>query len=97
MRLRIVLTSQADLDLTDIWSHIARDNRDAADGLIRRIDEMTGRLAENVELGIRMDSIRPRLMCKPVQQRYLIFYEASGNDLRVLRVLHSARQYEGLF
>lgn len=97
MKFRIVRTPQSQLDLSDVWSYIAADNRDAADGLIRRISEMFDRLAENPDLGIRQDEIRPGLHCKPVKRRYLIFYEVMGTELRVLRVLHSARRYENLF
>jgi toxin ParE1/3/4 len=93
----ILRTPQADADLTEIWSYIARDNPAAADKLIRQIDAAFQLIAENPEIGIRQDEIRPGLYCKPVRRWYLIFYEIGDDAVHVLRVLHGARNYEELF
>ena len=94
---RIVRTPQADADLAEIWSYIARDNPAAADKLIRRIDDVFLRIAENPDIGIRQDEIRPGLRCKPVRRWYLVFYEIGEDTVHILRVLHAARKYEDLF
>lgn len=90
----ILRTPQAEVDLSEIWSYIARDNRTAADRLIRRITDAFDRLASNPQLGFQQDELRPGLRCKPVKRRYLIFYEVVGQNLRILRVMHGSRKYE---
>jgi toxin ParE1/3/4 len=91
---RILRAPQADSDLAEIWSYIARDNPAAADRLIRKIDDAFQLIASNPDIGIRQDEIRPGVRCEPVRRRYLIFYEI-GDD--AVRVLHGARKYEDLF
>ena len=94
---RILRTPQADADLQEIWSSIARDDVSAADKLIRRIDDAFLSIAANPDVGIRLDEIRPGLRCKPVRRWYLIFYEITDDSITVLRVLHGSRDYESLF
>ncbi len=90
----VLVTPLAEADMAEIWGYIASDNRAAADRLIRQISDMFDSLAANPELGLRYDSLRPGLRCKPVKRNYLIFYEVVDGVLRVLRVLHAARDYE---
>ncbi len=94
---RILRTPQADADLEGIWSYIARDNVTGADELIRKCNEMIQLLAETPDMGIPQFEYRSGLRCKPVARRYLIFYEPIENGIRVIRVLHGARKWEGLF
>ena len=97
MTLKIVRSTFADRDLAQVWSHIAADNVIAADGMIRAIDDTLKKLAESPGLGIRLDDVVPGLMCKPVRRKYLIFYSVTGDELRLLRMLHSSRNYEEVF
>ncbi len=93
---KLLRTPQADVDLTDIWTYIARENPAAADKLIRKINDTFELLATNPEIGIRQDELRPGLRCKPVRKNYLVFYEVASDDIRILRVMHGARKYEDL-
>lgn len=93
---KIVRTPLAEADLEQIWAYIARDNPVAADRLIRSISATFELLADNPDLGIRQDDIRPGLRCKPVRRNYLVFYELVGDELRILRVLHAARKHEDI-
>ena len=79
-----------------LHSYVARENLPAADRLIRQISGAFDILAKNPELGIRQDEIRLGLRCKPVRRHYLIFYEVAGNALRILRVVHGARELNDL-
>lgn len=94
--IRILRTPQAETDLADIWSYIARDNPSAADRLIRQISDTFDLLAVNPDLGIRMDDLRAGLRCKPVRRRYLVFYEVEGDAIHIHRILHGARSHEDL-
>jgi toxin ParE1/3/4 len=94
---RILRTPQAEADLAEIWSYVASDNPDAADKLIRRIHKAFQAIAENPDIGIRQDEIRPGLRCKLVRRWYLVLYEIGDDAVHVLRVLHGARDYKDLF
>ena len=67
---RILRTQNSYADLEAIWDYIARDDRNAADRLIRQIDEMLEILVETPEMGLRRDELRPGLLCKPVKRNY---------------------------
>lgn len=93
--LQVIRTSQAREDVLDIWQYIAVDSIEAADALVRRIDEVIRLLAEHPGLGAPQNRFRKGLRCKPVG-RYLIFYDELPDILRIIRVLHGSRQWEDL-
>lgn len=97
MKHRVVWAAVAERDLSQVWSFIERNNAEAAEGVVRAIEQAVRSLAETPELGIRMDHIGPGLRCKPVRKRYLVFYKVEDSTLFVMRVLHGARSYEQLF
>jgi len=90
---KILRTSRAELDLAEIWSYIARDNPDAADRLIRRIDERLRLLLDNPTLGDSMERFRAGLRATAVGN-YVIYYRSVEKGIEVYRVLHAARQRE---
>jgi toxin ParE1/3/4 len=92
----IIRTSAAEVDLADIWSHIADDNVDAADRLLGRIDTAFDLIAKSPEIGFTIEGIRAGVRCKPVKRNFLIFYEVIDDSVYILRVLHGARKFEDL-
>ncbi|TWU09367.1 Plasmid stabilization system protein [Symmachiella macrocystis] len=93
---RLFITPQAKIDLGDIWSYIAQDNPAAADELLGQIDTAFGLIAATPDIGFRLDMIRPGIRCKPVKRNYLIFYDHREETVRILRILHAARNYEDM-
>jgi toxin ParE1/3/4 len=89
---RLLRTSQARSDVLDIWEYIARDNPKAADNLVRKLDLMLRRLAEQPGIGAPQEKYRVGLRCFPVGN-YLIFYESIPKGIQVIRVLHGARDW----
>lgn len=73
-----------------IWDHIAADNPVAAERMLRRIDERCRGLAENPELGEQWSALGSDVRMFTVG-RYAIFYRPTRNGIRVVRILHSAR------
>jgi toxin ParE1/3/4 len=63
---RIVRTRQARNDVLDIWEYVARNNPDAADKLVRKLDVMIQRLAEQPGIGAAQDKYRTGLRSFPV-------------------------------
>jgi toxin ParE1/3/4 len=93
MPLRISRSSLVARDIGQIWSYIAKDNVAAADRMVQSLNDAIRLLARNPELGSAVE-IRAGMRCKPVHRRYLILYIATRHELQVLRILHSARDYE---
>lgn len=87
-------TPQASDDLGDIWSFIAQDNPKAADRLeaavFRACDlladsPLAGRIRKNVTaLPLRFWIVQP-------YSNYLIVYDSARKPLRIIRILHGAR------
>ncbi|HUT09631.1 MAG TPA: type II toxin-antitoxin system RelE/ParE family toxin [Thermoguttaceae bacterium] len=90
---KIVRTSRAELDLAEIWTYIARDNPDAADRMIRRIDQRLRVLLAEPTMGEPMEQYRPGLRATAVGN-YVIYYSPTPEGIEVYRVLHGARQRE---
>ena len=85
------LHPQALADVEEIWDYIAQDNLAAADQLVDEIFEAFAGLAAMPEKGY----IRKDLTNKPVRfwlvRHYLIVYQPSSTPLRILAVIHGAR------
>lgn len=86
-------TTQAEFDLLEIWTYVARDNLAAADKLIRSIDEKFQFLAENPTAGEKLEQIRVGLRASPVG-KYVVYYLATDDGIQVYRVLHGSRDRE---
>ena len=92
---RIVRTRQAREDVLEIWDYVAAIDVDAADTLIRRLDEVIRHLSTQPEIGSKQDKYRDGLRCLPAGN-YLIFYDIIPDAIRILRILHGARRWEDL-
>jgi toxin ParE1/3/4 len=95
MTKRYRLTQQAEQDVLRIWLHIAADSMTVADRLVDEFTETYDRLAEFPNVGTSMEQYRPRLRCFSLRS-YLIFFTPIVDGIEVYRVLHGARQIEGL-
>lgn len=87
-------TPQAARDLFDIWNFIAQDNPEAADrvetAVFRACDlladsPLAGRVRKDVTLlALRFWVVHP-------YSNYLVVYDPESKPLRVIRILHGAR------
>jgi plasmid stabilization system protein ParE len=93
------LTPQALDDLFDIWSYIAQDSPAAAD----RVEEAIFLACEHLAKSPMIGAIRKDLTALPVRfwlvtpySNYFIIYDSETNPLRVIRILHRARNIPSL-
>jgi len=86
------LSPEALADLQEIWLYIAADNPSAADKLEADIYEVFALLARNPRLGHkRTDLTDEPVLFWPVRGHYLVIYHRAAQPLKIVRVLHAAR------
>ena len=93
---QLIVSPAALADLREIWEFIATDDPAAADLVL---DEVGGRLdllLDSPLMGRQRPELAPGLRSF-LSGRYVIFYIAEEEAVRVVRVLHGARDIEGLW
>lgn len=88
-------SSQADVDMTEIWVYVARDSLTAADRLLAKFSATFRRLQRFPELGeqCKYRGIEYRRMSVG---NYALLYQFAAGEIRIVRVFHASRQWEGL-
>ena len=92
----IVLQPRAKADLVEIWEFIADDSDANADAFIDVIDQKFQLLAQQPCIGRRRADLADGLRSFPVGS-YVIFYLAVPGGVKIVRVLHGARDLETTF
>jgi toxin ParE1/3/4 len=92
---RLTITTRARRDLREIWREIAKDNRTAADAIVRRAGERIRSLEHHPELGPARPDFGPGLRAL-VAGKYLVVYKRRPDEVEIVRVLHGARDLSDL-
>jgi plasmid stabilization system protein ParE len=88
--MRVQFTANASRQARAIFNYIAADNPDAAQRALDRILTLCNGLADQPYAGRKISHGRMRrLTVTPYP--YLIYYEVSGQTVRIIRIRHSAR------
>jgi len=87
---KILRSPRARLDLIDIWTYIAQDNPDAADGVLDRFEEIMRRLSERPLMGRGRPELVEALRSFSVGN-YIIFYLPNDEGIEIIRVLSGYR------
>ncbi len=84
-------TREAIADRDAIYDHIEADNPAAALAMDELFEEKASRLIDHPNLGRkgRIEDTRELV----VHHHYILIYDVTGDLVRVLRVLHTARQW----
>ena len=95
---RVERTPQAVDDVLAIWEYVAvkHFSPDAADRLLRRFDEVLHLLSDQPEMGTRQDPFSAGLRSFSIGD-FVLFYRPLLDGVRLIRLLHGARRFEGLF
>lgn len=88
-----VLSEEAMSDLFEIWAFVANDHLAAADALERDILHACAKLARQPGIGHRRNDLCDdnAVRFHTVRTWYLVVYECESRPLRVVRILHAAR------
>jgi addiction module RelE/StbE family toxin len=89
--MKLFWTLEAIQDRDDIYEYIEADNPAAALALDGLFAEKAGLLLDYPGLGKLGRAAGTRELI--VQQNYILVYDTTGDLVRVLRVLHAARQW----
>lgn len=89
--MKLVWTSTASADRKDIREYIAQNNPAAALALDELLSEKANRLVDHPGLGRpgRVTGTRELV----AHQNYILIYDAVDDLVRILRVLHAAKQW----
>lgn len=94
--IRLEFSPESELDLMEIAAFIARDNPARARSFVDELEADCGRLTTQPGIGAPRPELGAGVRMLP-HGRYLIFYRANGDVVRIARVLHSARDLETAF
>jgi toxin ParE1/3/4 len=92
---RVIRSPLAEEDSREIWRYIAQDNPDAADRLLRRIDEKLLLYAEYPHMGTPRENWARGLRSFCVG-KYVVFYRIVAEGIELVRVLHGMRDLKTL-
>jgi len=89
-------STDANLDVLELWLHIARHDFKAADKLVDEIEAKCALLAQMPELGRRRDELQEGLRSFPVRS-HVIMYRPVSDGIFVHRIVHGSRDLSRLF
>ena len=91
----VSFSSTARRDLGQIWAYIAADDSDAATETVQRIVDRCDAYGRQPEMGTVREDIGGDVRCFSVG-RYVVYYRIEDVGIGISRVLHSARDVDGL-
>lgn len=97
--MRIRLAPQARTDLDEIWLYVARQTGVAqiATRHVESIARGFGLLAKFPMIGRSLDSSNRPTVRTLVVRKYIVFYRPVDGEIRILRVIHAARDAYAVF
>ncbi len=91
--MKIVWTEPAVTDLDAIQTYIARDSETYASAMVLEIFEATDRLERFPQSGRVVPELDDSTTREIIVGSYRVIYDISGEVVRILTVLHGARQF----
>ena len=95
----LLISPQAEMDLDQIWLHIARESQsiERAEHFLDRFATFFSRLARNPYLGRQREDLRPGYRSFPLGDYIILYRLTEAEEVKVLRVVHGSRDLDGLF
>lgn len=95
--MEVYFSSLAVSDLEEVRDYLAARDADAAIRLLDEVDTACSRLKEFPNLGVARDDVLIGLRMFPVLKNYIVFYRVVDPFVEIVRVVHSARDFDRLF
>jgi toxin ParE1/3/4 len=92
--LRLVVAPLAESDLSEIAEFISQDSDQAAHKVLMRIERIVDLLLQRPFLGPPVVKPERTGLRKMTVVPYVVFYRVVGDDLQIVRVLHSSRDLD---
>jgi len=93
---KLVLSAEARRDLVEIGDYMARENRGRALAFVKELRVAMISLLQRPKAFALVPRYAHLGIRHPVHGNYLIFYRCDDQQVSIVRVLHSARDYEEL-
>jgi toxin ParE1/3/4 len=93
---RVFLATEASLDIDAIWAYLEPRNPTAARRMMDRLDARFQLLQQSPESGEIRDDIS-RDVRQAIVQPYVIYYRLEPDVVRILRIVHGARNMPEAF
>lgn len=92
----LIISTEAEQDLLDIWLYIAEDSPKNADCFLDRLEGKAIKLTEFTKIGIDRPELASDLKSFPVD-RYVLYYRTNTSGIELVRVLHGSRDINRVF
>jgi toxin ParE1/3/4 len=92
---RYVVAPRAITDLDEIWDYVARDSIASADRLLDRFHELFRMLSRQPFIGESRAELKQNAREFPCGN-YVIYYFPANDGIRVVRIIHAARDISSL-
>lgn len=92
----LLISEQAQQDLTEIWLYIANDSPDTADKFLDFILGKCQSLCSSPLMGRTRDELLPGIRSLPVN-RYIIYYRVTEITVEIIRFLSGYRDTDSFF
>lgn len=93
----VIWTTEALRDLDGAAEYIARDSGRYAAAFIRRVREVVRSVQRFPESGASVLEIDDPAIRKVFAFSYRVIYQASSNAITVLRIIHTARDFDSVW
>lgn len=93
---RIIQSPEFRQDTDDAWDYYAEKDPDYAEAFIRKVADKLSMVGRFPQMGRARPALRPDVRSVLVGN-YLIYYRVTEDGIEAVRLLHSARDVEGLF
>jgi toxin ParE1/3/4 len=91
-----IQSPQARLDIDQIVTFISRDSLPAASHWLDNMKTLFGLLATQPFMGAEIDSRRYGKIRRHAHGNYVVYFRGINDGVEIVRVLHGARDHQGL-
>jgi len=91
----IKYNKKAQQDLEDIYLHILKDKKAAADLFVNKIDKYISLLSNNQKMGKECTKIGLKKDCRVLYYKsYMILYKIYTNHISIKRIINTKQNYK---